>query len=124
MIVALMKYPPIKTPLLVAAGIVVGGAASWLLTWHTMTEKLNSLYNQIRPVRVADALYPLINPLLTYDVPDGKQFKFDAALQNSLQSLVDRQTNRGAAQNISIYYRDLPQGRWVGINENMTYNPA
>lgn len=101
-------------------GLAVGGSVAYQLT----TRNVANLYDQINPIRFSDAAYPLINPLLAYDIPDADAFQFNTSLEKNLRATIQKATDANEATTVSVYYRDLPRGGWVGINENTPYNPA
>lgn len=101
-------------------GLVLGGFAADQIDHRSFAQ----LYAQIHPVRASDPAYPLINRLLTYDFPSSEQFHLDQKLQRDLESFGAQKTKSGDVTSISIYYRRLLQGQWMGIDENKTYNPA
>lgn len=65
----------------------------------------------INPLLECDNYYPTKNPSLEL-------------LENQLQSFVRTAINNHRASKISLYYRDLNNGPWVGIDENEYYSPA
>lgn len=106
--------------LLVLFGAIIGAAFGYRYAQRAFT----SVYDRIKPIRAASASYPLINPLLSYDIPSLDEFRFDTPMEKTLGSYVQQQLNHHAATNISVYYRELLTGHWIGINENTAYNPA
>lgn len=68
--------------------------------------------------------YRLINPLLTCTAPGGYQGKKYVELQDKLTGIINDEKNNGNATNISVYFHEIPGGRWVGIDETHQYDPA
>ncbi len=66
----------------------------------------------------------LVNPLLSCDIPDQKEFTEFAPIEKVIQALVDRKVSTNQATSISVYFRTMNSGRWVGVNENEKYTPA
>lgn len=67
--------------------------------------------------------YKYISPLLTCgDVKlsgiENREFRDD------LSSLINKKISDGEADYISLYFRDLNNGPWVGINEKEKFSPA
>ena len=65
----------------------------------------------------------LTNPLLECDVPEVvyselRPFKY------KVQDYVDKQFTAGKAKNIAVYFRDLNNGPWFGINALENFSPA
>jgi beta-lactamase class A len=76
-------------------------------------------------VRDANDGYKFINPLL--DVGPGKQLSDRRATETKkkIKEFIDRKNNAADARvEASVYYRDLNNGPWFGINEKETYIPA
>ena len=65
-----------------------------------------------------------INPLLDCEIADAKDILEFRPLAKNLQAVVDQEIGDRHAKKISIYFRALKTGRWVGINENDTYTGA
>lgn len=69
--------------------------------------------------------YRLISPLLDVELPEGnlpdnEPIPFEA----KVASFVDEAVRSGKVREMSVYYRDLLDGPWFGINEDRRYNPA
>jgi beta-lactamase class A len=67
--------------------------------------------------------YEFISPLLECNsklIPP----KFFNQLKNNLSSAVESEKNKGNASKISLYYRDLSNGPWFGIDENEKFFSA
>jgi beta-lactamase class A len=75
-------------------------------------------------VREDSSAFQFINPLIFSKT--SKSFYADEYknLNSSLTSYIDTATRAGTAKNISVYFRDLNSGSWMGVNEDDTYNPA
>jgi beta-lactamase class A len=74
-------------------------------------------------VRINDISYTYINPLLECDSGSSISQGLNS-FKNSLQSYVDELTESKKADFISIYFRDMNNGPWFGINENAEFYPA
>ncbi len=67
----------------------------------------------------------LINPLLGFEISTDKaDFKEYQPLENKLIEIVNQKINDYHLTKISIYFRDINNGHWTGVNENDVYNPA
>lgn len=68
--------------------------------------------------------YQLINPLLECDsISFSSNIALDS-LKNKLDSLIDSLESSHQLNLVSIYYRDLNNGPWIGINEKDDFSPA
>lgn len=68
--------------------------------------------------------YQFINPLLECDNFKPARIFSVIQLENKLKEYIQRCNSDGKAQHISIYFRNLNSGPWIGINENEKYSPA
>ncbi len=106
------------------AGLILGGASAVLVTHKLMLKKQKELIDQIRPIRVANSHYQFISPLLTYFIPNGGEFGAFAPLEKKVSYFINNQKASGKVSDVSVYFRDLNLGRWMGINQNREYDPA
>lgn len=97
-----------------------------LLGWALEKMFPNSFYHNsiITQLRTADVKYPLIKPLLACDVSENKQFLEYRPLKDTIVSATIDLKNSKKAAEISVYFRNLDNGEWTGINENAKYSPA
>ncbi len=113
----------------------------WLLTAVVVSISAGIFIGRITKVRVTPALettpheridmfeireggFRFINPLWDCDCakPSGLHsiVEMEAELKNYISLAIQQQK----AEHISIYYRDLNNGPWMGIGENENYSPA
>ncbi len=62
----------------------------------------------------------LINPLLDCDTGINTLPEF-TSLKTGIADAIKQGTDRGDADHVSVYFRSLNGGRWVGINEDEQY---
>lgn len=67
--------------------------------------------------------YKLISPLLLCGNTQPKDFGEFKSLHDTLESIVNDAKSTGKVSQVSIYFRGFG-GKWVGINENVSYAPA
>lgn len=85
----------------------------------TSTEK----DQQVKEVRGGG--YSLISPLLECEYTDeGYKMTWLDSIHDQLVPYVDQQKKDGYVSEASIYFRDLNNGPWFGINEHATFAPA
>ncbi|MBI5044617.1 MAG: serine hydrolase [Candidatus Levybacteria bacterium] len=67
--------------------------------------------------------FSFINPLLECNIAQftGRGLNI---LDDKLQNLIAKLKNQGKVVDVAIYYRDLNNGPWFGINEKMDFSPA
>lgn len=68
--------------------------------------------------------YKFINPLLECDSYQPSQLNSVATLQKKLSDSIQQYIKLGLADTISLYYRDLNFGPWMGVNEQIKFLPA
>lgn len=68
--------------------------------------------------------YRFINPLIECDSYASSEMLKDKRLQVSLNAYRKQAIHDGRAESISVYYRDLNNGPWIGINESEMFSPA
>jgi len=67
--------------------------------------------------------YKYINPLLECESNIGGDFIPDS-LKNEINSYIDSKKQDNTITEASIYFRDLNNGPWLGINEKELFTPA
>jgi beta-lactamase class A len=73
---------------------------------------------------VREGGYNFINPLLSCDLSENKQFSQYKPIEDKFKTYINQSIKAGDAQDISVYFRGLNSGHWSGVNENDTYSPA
>ena len=71
--------------------------------------------------------YQLINPLLDFEELEETKRKDLVALRKKLEGFVESRVGNvenSKITHISIYFRELKTGPWIGINENEKFTPA
>ena len=71
--------------------------------------------------------YEYINPLVDFEQIDSAKEKDLINLRKELKKYVDEKTQTlydSEITDISIYYKDLNSGAWIGINEKKDFSPA
>ncbi len=68
--------------------------------------------------------YTFVSPLLACGLNDKKTFAEYAPLKNILNGLISQYQSEHKTQNVSVYFRNLNTGRWMGINQDELYAPA
>lgn len=68
--------------------------------------------------------YKFINPLLECDNFKPSKISSLVQLENDLKKYINQSLSSGTSSHVSIYFRLLNSGPWIGINENHNYSPA
>ena len=81
-------------------------------------------YDQLHESHYLSPKYNLINPLLECDLADFSNDKNLDPLRNQISSYIQLSKASRQLSQVSVYYRDLNNGPWFGIDENMLFSPA
>lgn len=100
--------------------IVAGGVGGYMLAPRTTLPAEEGPH----PLREGANPYRFINPLLAYEVPESRELEEYAKLKQKLNDVIAIEKTEGKAKDVSVYFRDLSQGQWVGINATTPYQPA
>ena len=63
----------------------------------------------------------LTDPLLDCETETKSDDTSFAPLESEIQQTIDKETSANNASHVSVYFRSMNGGRWVGINENDQY---
>jgi beta-lactamase class A len=78
--------------------------------------------SQTKEVRAGG--YEFINPLLECENFNPIRGGALTTLEGNLRTYIEQILKNSKAQHVSVYFRDLNNGPWVGINEDEKYSPA
>ena len=115
-----LKNPFVLGAVLVA-GMMIGslGMYAWLQAGESPAKKTDELRS------LSDRGHTLTNPLLACaDVPEAISIGDRKKLQSEVQQIIDKSKADGSITEASVYYRDLNNGPWFGINEEAKFDPA
>lgn len=68
--------------------------------------------------------YKYINPLLLCNNESNDDFGEVKSLENDFNNLINESKDEGTIISGSIYFRNLNEGTWASVNENLMYHPA
>lgn len=75
--------------------------------------------------RARRAGFRLVSPLLDVEMPAGWSVSAEAIpFEHKVQARVSEMLDAGRVRSMAVYYRDLLDGPWFGVNEEATFNPA
>jgi len=100
---------------IVAAGI--GLFFGWLLFSNDENASNSGL-------SVRQGGYDFINPLLECEIDGGLESKNLTEFKSKVQEKTESLIQKNPINHISVYYRDLNNGPWFGINEKEQFAPA
>lgn len=82
----------------------------------------NQAPDENREIRTGGFEY--INPLLECDAVEYEISAPLKPIRNKINDYIDKLKTENKIKDVSVYYRNLNNGPWFGINERQTYNPA
>ncbi len=74
------------------------------------------------PLREGMSGHKFINPLLACNLPEAKNVDEYTGLEKNLNAMIEQKKSEHAVNAVSLYL--IRNGLWVGINENVKYEPA
>jgi len=109
-----VSLPLSLTILALLALIALSGITVY--TYFLNNKKINQEKKEVR-----QSGYKYISPLLECADFD---YKNREDLEENISKLIDEKIKKGDVSFISLYFRDLNNGPWIGINEKETFTPA
>lgn len=103
----------------------------WLALWPVLIwlyadfriQQKDKIPEGIKEVRQEG--YKFINPLLECEFEQNHEIKKHIPFENKLkQRINDEVLNQNPDMNIAIYFRNLNNGPWIGINEDENFKPV
>lgn len=88
------------------------------------TYQIKKTLSDVQFVRLENSDFVFIKPLLTVKYGDQKDFFEFTPLQKKIESKINSIETEKTVEAISLYFRDLNNGHWVGVNEDAKFNPA
>lgn len=117
--------PNLKLWGLIAIVFIAGSGAGWVAHSKTaVNQDPQSLSPyEFRSKSATSFQFPFINPLLECEEAE-ELFSELRPFKQELLALLEQLKADGLAKEISIYFRDLNNGPWTGINEKEDFQPA
>jgi beta-lactamase class A len=105
--------------LFMIVAILAAGAGWYAHTWYIVR------YEHHAQRRVALKGYEFTSPLLDIELLEGFNIDYEPIpFKYKIDSFIKKKLDSGQVRNVAVYYRDLHDGPWFGINENTEFNPA
>ncbi|EKD86789.1 MAG: hypothetical protein ACD_37C00144G0002 [uncultured bacterium] len=108
----LRKYKNIYIPLII--GVLIGFSSNLVL----------SADNKFTTKEHRSGGYKLINPLYECDIDESFSGHNFGKLENRISDLINESIEKDGVDKISVYFRDLNNGPWFGVNEKEKFAPA
>ncbi|MCX6785768.1 MAG: hypothetical protein NTZ18_02875 [Candidatus Komeilibacteria bacterium] len=103
---------------------VFGLALGFFIGRWLETGKFKAAAQSTKSVRDNDPAYPFIEPLLSCNLWEIKQFNKNQALSETINNYIKRQYLSQNAQQVSVFFYDLKNSDQVGLNTDVLYHPA
>ena len=100
-------------------GLLIGFAIEWRIDTAREADAVFG-FRKIHPL---NNRFEFINPLLGFDTSEKKSGVY-APLEDKLQTYINTPEVSGKVNDIAIYFRNLENGAWIGIDENNEFDPA
>jgi beta-lactamase class A len=98
--------------------------AGFLGGYFVHSDKPLPLQRQVVPGKeIRQGGYKYINPLLEFEF--GPEFQELTPFKYKVeQKVTELEQDTGAISTVAVYFRDLNNGPWYGVNESQNYSPA
>ncbi len=109
------KFWPI---LLLVGGFIIGWWLQTVFSWGPMGLVTD------HSLRVTDADYKLINPIVDCDFSENSFVELKP-FQDKISAYVDALNDHDPSiDQMAVYFRDMNNGPWFGVNQDMPFYPA
>lgn len=114
------KYLLILSFITFIAGIIIG---KYAFPQKTVGQKEPMVSDRFNEVRAGG--YQFISPLLECEPgQDSSKLTGLNPLQQEISSLIENEKKSGLITEAAVYFRDLNNGPWFGVNEHKPFSPA
>ncbi len=113
-----------KIIVILLVAFILGGVLGYAIRFNYEKEIIVENLSSIRPIRDYNSGYKFINPLLAYVIPSADQQGVYSDLRNSIANFINTKKKNNDLLDVSVYFKDMDRGKWVGINEKQKYHPA
>jgi len=120
----LMRRMILRFPYVALLGTLLAGLAGGIVISMVMPLPDIITSNQTPLHREKIDKYQFINPLLWCGIDEDREFGQYRSLEKIINALISKKLADHDITNVSIYFRELNNGRWFGINENDKFSPA
>ncbi|MCL4387506.1 class A beta-lactamase-related serine hydrolase [Patescibacteria group bacterium] len=86
--------------------------------------KLNAPFLKSKEIRLNENDRKYTNPLLECDVNQSVGESEFKPSKKKVEDLISSKKSQGSVTDVAVYYRDLNNGPWFGINEKNSFTPA
>jgi hypothetical protein len=99
---------------------------SVLVSYFLFSPTKNNLKSDSRDhiSEIREQGYTFINPLLECSQAEGAINRNMLSFRSDVLDLTEKQKSEGLASEIGVYFRDLNNGPWFGVDEKREFVPA
>ncbi|MCL5008734.1 MAG: class A beta-lactamase-related serine hydrolase [Patescibacteria group bacterium] len=105
--------------LVLTVGLISGGAID-----HFAFLGNRGLETSVSRIRLDSPNFKFINPILAADTLDKKQFLKYRPLEKEISDYIKQAQASSQLEDAGVYYRDLTDGSWTGVNEDEKFSPG
>jgi beta-lactamase class A len=119
------KNPRASNSYLIYAGFFLVGILIGLVgTKSFFSSESKTYFTQIGNLQKNQNTFSYLRPFIGVDAPNALTIGQYAPLYSRLNNMLEDDKANGDVMRYSVYFRDLNNGLWIGLNENDKYNPA
>ncbi len=120
-----IPWQKIKKPVLFSI-LIVGSATSGFLVRPLLTQSQQNTEKRVWDLHEGNGTqrFQFINPLLACGDFDNVSNRQIENMRQEVQTLIEREKAEGAIAFMSVYFRELNNGPWFGINEQEKFTPG
>jgi len=104
--------------------LAIGAGLGYFFEYNYNYQQTKSLISNILPVRQNNFNYKFIYPLLRYDFGNARYYLENKDLEQKVNSYIQQQYQNKNAESVSVYFSNLTNGQWSGVNYNDEYYPG
>lgn len=104
--------------------VVLFATTILIFTIGVLTGSLYTSHSSSRGKGERQKGYRFVNPLLECEVAGDGVYSELRPFRDELNSRVEEMLRAGNASHIAVYYRDLNNGPWIGLNEKESFSPS
>lgn len=112
------RFPKLVTFLGYVALLMLGIAVGWV--WR---DRIN-IPSDPTIFREPAGKYKFIDPLIGFNVGEKSDFREYTALERKLRDKINELKKEKKVYSVSVYFRDMENAHWTGVNEDELYSPA
>lgn len=104
--------------------LVFASSCLFMAGWYTHRWQVHTKKER-NDRRIKEGGHFFTSPLLDVELPEGVSIHREPlSFKYKVDDFVKAKTDGKTIQKVSVYFRDLADGPWFGINEHLEFNPA